>query len=359
LALALGVLGVGVLAAVLTGVVGHTTPAVPQAAPPAVLVVAATPVPGASASASVPAGVMNGHEASAESRVSSSSAAAGRRRGRRARVAIAAQSSSAQQRAEALSVVDQTETSISTRWMEGFYPIYAEAQDVFGVNWLLIASIHRQESAFSTAPTTYHGLNFAGCCGGPMQFNVTNGPVSTWDLVSDSYLYGKRPSHYDHMTATHPSIYDDFDAIMAAAHLLSIDGAGYALGRAAWDAAYDYYGHDAAGVTYADEVIARAIGWSQHGFCINCGVEPAMVEAVQAAYGAPVLSPPTIATGGAPSARLRVGGRLARRAASLPRAAGDRRLSWRRCGTSANAGQATRGPRESASRERLPHCRAG
>jgi hypothetical protein len=25
------------------------------------------------------------------------------------------------------------------------------------------------------------------------------------------------------------------------------------------------------------------------GFCINCGVEPAMIEAVHAAYGAPVL----------------------------------------------------------------------
>ena len=59
--------------------------------------------------------------------------------------------------------------------MEGFYPIYATAQRTFGVNWLLLASIHRQESAFSTAPGTYHGLNFAHCCGGPMQFNVTNG----------------------------------------------------------------------------------------------------------------------------------------------------------------------------------------
>ena len=33
------------------------------------------------------------------------------------------------------------------------------------------------------------------------------------------------------MTATHPSIYDDFDAIMAAAHLLSADGAGIRAGR--------------------------------------------------------------------------------------------------------------------------------
>lgn len=189
--------------------------------------------------------------------------------------------------------------------MEGFYPIYTVAQRTFGVNWLLLASIHMQESAFSTDPTTYHGLNFAGCCGGPMQFNVMNGgrgtgsgseSGSTWDLVSDSYKYGRRPAAYDHMTATHPSIYDDYDAIMAAAHLLSADGAGYGLDGGAWDAAYDYYGHDATGVSYADEVLARAIGWSQHGFCINCGVEPGMIEAVHAAYGAPVLALLTTAT---------------------------------------------------------------
>jgi hypothetical protein len=128
----------------------------------------------------------------------------------------------------------QTETEIPTRSMESFYPIYAVAQNTFGVNWLLIGSIHRQESAFSTDPTTYRGLNFAACCGGPMQFNVTNGPVSTWDLVSDSYRYGRRPGGYDHMTTTHPSLYDDFDSIMAAAHLLSADGAGLALDGAAW-----------------------------------------------------------------------------------------------------------------------------
>ena len=59
--------------------------------------------------------------------------------------------------------------------MEGFYPIYAVAQKAFDVNWLLIASIHKQETRLLHRATTYHGLNFAGCCGGPMQFNVTNG----------------------------------------------------------------------------------------------------------------------------------------------------------------------------------------
>jgi hypothetical protein len=279
LALALAALGVGVLVAVLTGVVGRTASTVPAAAPPPVLVVAATPVPNAAQTASVLAGADRGTH----------------RAGRRSRgAAIVAQPASAQQRLTARRLIDQTETAISTRWMEGFYPIYAVAQRTFGVNWLLIASIHKQESAFSTDPTTYRGLNFAGCCGGPMQFNVTNGPVSTWDLVSSSYRYGKRPAAYDHMVATHPSIYDDFDAIMAAAHLLSADGAEYALDGAAWAAAYDYYGHDATGVSYADQVLARAIGWSQHGFCINCGVESAMVEAVHAAYGMPVVA--TLAT---------------------------------------------------------------
>jgi hypothetical protein len=284
LACALAAIGVAVLVAALSGAFGRTTATV---APPPVLVAAATPTP---ASAATPAGAASADRAATAAGVTAA--------GVHAHAAIVARPSLAQQRIDARDFVDATQTHISRRWMEGFYPIYATAQSTFGVNWLLLASIHRQESAFSTAPGIYHGLNFAGCCGGPMQFNVTNGGAgsgragipSTWDLVSDSYIYGRRPAHYDHMTATHPSIYDDFDAIMAAAHLLSADGAEYALSESAWDAAYDYYGHDATGVTYADQVLARAIGWSQHGFCINCGVEAKLVEAVQAAYGAPVLA---------------------------------------------------------------------
>jgi hypothetical protein len=307
LALALGVLGLGVLVAVLSGVVGRTKSAVGRATPPAVLVAAVTPTPSAAQSASVLAGATAGQSFPNGSHTSRSSAArSGRRERRRSHgAAIVARPSAAQQIGESRRLVGETETEIPVRWMEGFYPIYATAQRTFGVNWLLIASIHKQESAFSTATTTYHGLNFAGCCGGPMQFNVTNGGQgtgsagstgSTWDLVSDSYRYGKRPASYDHMTQVHPSIYDDFDSIMAAAHLLSADGAENALNGAAWDAAYDYYGHDATGVSYADEVLARAIGWSQHSFCINCGVEGAMIEAVHAAYGAPVLELLTTAT---------------------------------------------------------------
>jgi hypothetical protein len=179
---------------------------------------------------------------------------------------------------------------VPASWVAGFYPVYAVASKTFAVNWLLVASIHEQETAFSTAPGTYHGLNFAHCCGGPMQFNVTNGPVTTWALVRNSYIYASRPAGYPHPTVDHPSIYDDFDAMMAASRLLELDGATEALDYGAWVAAYDYYGNDETGVTYADQVLARAIGWSQHGFCINCGLDPSLVAAVQAAYGAPVLA---------------------------------------------------------------------
>jgi hypothetical protein len=266
LAGALAGIGVAVLIAVLTGAVGRT----PAQAPPEVPVRATTPQPGPASSSSA-----------------LGSLAPTRAQGGRV---IVGRPSAAQQSLERRRLRGAPATHIARTWMEGFYPIYATAQSTFGVNWLLVASIHMQESAFSTAPGIYHGLNFAGCCGGPMQFNVSNGPVTTWDLVSNSFLYGPRPPVYGHMTASHPSIYDDFDSIMAGAHLLSADGAGDALDGAAWAAAYDYYGHDQTGVLYADQVLARAIGWSQHGFCINCGVRSSLTSAVHAAYGAPVAA---------------------------------------------------------------------
>jgi hypothetical protein len=262
LAIALCALGVLALVGTLSGLIGGGTTRARVAAPPPVPLAASLPAPGALA----PAAAQRA----------------------RAGETIVGRPSTAQQSADARRFAASAQAQVATRWVEGFYPIYGAAQETFAVNWLLIASIHLQESAFSTAPGTYQGLNFAHCCGGPMQFNVTNGPPTTWQLVSDSYRYGRRPAVYDHMTATHPSIYDDFDAIMAAARLLSADGAEYRLDARAWGAAYDYYGHDLTGVTYADQVLARAIAWSRHGFCIECAPPAALVEAVHAAYGSSV-----------------------------------------------------------------------
>ena len=161
-----GLVGLLVLVAVLSGLIGRSMSTM---TPPPVVVSVATLTP-------APAAAAGGHATGSPA------------------AKILARPSAAQQGADARRFADARQTHIVRRWMEGFYPIYAVAQSTFGVNWLLIASIHMQESAFSTAPTTYHGLNFAHCCGGPMQFNVTNGPLSTWDLVSDSYIYGRRPA---------------------------------------------------------------------------------------------------------------------------------------------------------------------
>jgi hypothetical protein len=180
---------------------------------------------------------------------------------------------------------------VPASWVSGFYGIYEQAQQAYGVNWLLIASVHKQETAFSTHPTTYHGLNFARCCAGPMQFNVTNGTAgagSTWARYRGAGARAQRPAAYPHATTKHPSVYDDFDAIMAAAALLRDSGAGRQLDASAWRAAYDYYGHDLTGVSYANEVLARAIGWGQRTFCINCGTDQGLLDSVDAAWGAGV-----------------------------------------------------------------------
>jgi hypothetical protein len=213
-------------------------------------------------------------------------------------VAKAPDPSPAQQADDQRRFLSNDRAHVPAAWVGGFYGIYEQAQEVYGVNWLLLASVHKQETAFSTHPTTYHGLNFARCCAGPMQFNVTNGAGgsgSTWDRYRDAGARGTRPASYPHATKKHPSIYDDYDAIMAAAALLRDSGAGRTLDASAWRAAYDYYGHDLTGVSYANEVLARAIGWGQKSFCINCSTDATMLGAVDAAWGAPVraaLTPP-------------------------------------------------------------------
>jgi hypothetical protein len=184
---------------------------------------------------------------------------------------------------------------VRAEWVAGFYPLYDIAAKTFGVNWMLLASVHKQESAFSTSEGIYRGLNFARCCAGPMQFNVTNGKTSTWDRYRDAFRAAARPATYNHQTSRHPSVYDDFDAIMAAARLLRDSGAGARLDARAWSAAYDYYGHDLTGTQYADQVLARALGWGINGFCINCEADGSILGRVSGAWGGPVraaLAPP-------------------------------------------------------------------
>jgi murein DD-endopeptidase MepM/ murein hydrolase activator NlpD len=142
-----------------------------------------------------------------------------------------------------------------------FVPIYRESSAAFGLNWLLLASVHSEETGFSTHPTTYRGLNSAGCCAGPFQFNVTNGPPSTWDGHKLAFRRGRRPGRYPHPQAPHPSVYDDFDAGMAAGSLLRANGADGTLGARTFAAVRAYNGAGPVAEAYARRVLDRARDW--------------------------------------------------------------------------------------------------
>ena len=77
------------------------------------------------------------------------------------------------------------------------------------LTWQLLAGIGKVESNHgrSQAPGVHAGLNSAGCCAGPMQFNLTNGPPSTWDSFGNG-----------------GNAYDPADAIPAAARKLCANG---------------------------------------------------------------------------------------------------------------------------------------
>jgi hypothetical protein len=83
-------------------------------------------------------------------------------------------------------------------------------QSCLRLRWELLAGIGKVESDHgrSPAPGVRSGVNRHGCCAGPMQFNLTNGPPSTWDVF-------KRPGD---------SVYDPADAIPAAARKLCANG---------------------------------------------------------------------------------------------------------------------------------------
>jgi hypothetical protein len=79
------------------------------------------------------------------------------------------------------------------------------------LTWQVLAGIGKIESDHgrSSAPGVRSGVNRAGCCAGPMQFNLTNGPPSTWDTWG---------------SGVPADVYDPAHAIPAAAGKLCGDG---------------------------------------------------------------------------------------------------------------------------------------
>jgi hypothetical protein len=106
----------------------------------------------------------------------------------------------------------------------GYLRLYRAAGARHRVPWPVLAAIGKVESDHgrSPLPGVRSGLNryrdrsgrLRSCCAGPMQFNLTDGPPSTWQR------HGRG------------NVYDPADAIPAAARKLVADGAHRNLDRA-------------------------------------------------------------------------------------------------------------------------------
>src|SRR4051795_8584279 len=92
-----------------------------------------------------------------------------------------------------------------------YLTLYRQAGGVAGVPWSVLAAIGSIESDHgrSRAPGVHTGVNGHGCCAGPMQFNLRDGPPSTWQRY-------RVDGNHDGAT----DVYDPEDAIPSAAHYL-------------------------------------------------------------------------------------------------------------------------------------------
>lgn len=133
-----------------------------------------------------------------------------------------------------------------------FWPIYTAAAGQYKVSPFLLASIHMQETDFSSNPTAASGVNSYGCCAGPMQFNIKEGVWKQYELAFRP-IAAARPASYPLDRNTLPScsgvpedvgcVYDSFDAIAGAAQMLHEDGADTSLySEGTHQAVCDYIG---------------------------------------------------------------------------------------------------------------------
>jgi murein DD-endopeptidase MepM/ murein hydrolase activator NlpD len=120
--------------------------------------------------------------------------------------------------------------------------------------------------------------------------NVTNGPPSTWAAHQPAFRLGQRPASYPHRRRPHPSVYDDFDAAMAAGSLLRANGADTMLGERTWNAVRAYNGTGPAAVAYADAVMSHARAWAQASSPVGGGPGSTGVAMAWPARG-PITSP--------------------------------------------------------------------
>jgi hypothetical protein len=206
----------------------------------------------------------------------------------------------------------------------GFYT--QAARTCPGLSWQVLAAIGKIESDHgrSSAPGVRSGVNRFGCCAGPMQFNLTNGPPSTWDTWG---------------TGIRAQVYDPAHAVPAAARKLCGDGLAHpqrirgdpcpqVLGSAALHTALRRYNN---ACWYVHEVITLAGRYTASGPTLA----PARDPFVRALVAHPNLT--TTASRGCDPATDLASGRLDLRVQSLLAVLADRhriRLSCLRSGHS-------------------------
>jgi hypothetical protein len=152
-----------------------------------------------------------------------------------------------------------------------FLAIYEDAARVYQVSPFLLIAVHEDESAFSssTLPGVSSGVNFVGCCAGPMQFYIAagaspavGGAGATWAGYRHAYRRARlpRPSSYPlRIERPHPNVYDSYDSIYAAASYLHELGAGPRLDSRTFAALVSYKGSPPASVPYARADYERAL----------------------------------------------------------------------------------------------------
>ncbi|WP_169542198.1 lytic transglycosylase domain-containing protein [Solirubrobacter soli] len=128
-----------------------------------------------------------------------------------------------------------------------YLALYQRAAAAYHVPWTVLAAIGAIESDHgrSHAPGVQSGVNAVGCCAGPMQFNLRDGPPSTWQTYRvDGYGDGN----------TDP--YDPADAIASAGRYLHT-----LLAQSHGDISRAVYGYNHSSL-YVTDVLARANAYS-------------------------------------------------------------------------------------------------
>jgi hypothetical protein len=124
-----------------------------------------------------------------------------------------------------------------------YLSLYQRTGREYAVPWQVLAGIGSIETDHgrSRAPGVHTGVNSYGCCAGPMQFNLRDGPPSTWDRYR---VDGNRDGTRD--------VYEPADAIASAANYLRalLRNAGGKLRQEVFG-----YNHSQA---YVSEALARA-----------------------------------------------------------------------------------------------------